>query len=94
MNFLLDTHAFIWWDSSPESLPKKVLSLFEDSGNSLFLSVASLWEMQIKTQLGKLSLSAGLSEIVSEQRDVNDLIILDIKPAHIYKLGNCPVNPV
>ncbi len=47
MKLLLDTHTFIWWVSEPERLPKKVLRACESEKNELFLSVASVWEMQI-----------------------------------------------
>jgi PIN domain nuclease of toxin-antitoxin system len=56
MNLLLDTHAFIWWDSEPAKLSAQVLELCQDSRNTLLLSVAGVWEMQIKLQLGKLKL--------------------------------------
>lgn len=57
MNLLLDTHAFIWWYSEPEKLPDRVLAACQDVTNLLALSVASVWEMQIKAQLGKLQLT-------------------------------------
>jgi PIN domain nuclease of toxin-antitoxin system len=57
MNLLLDTHAFIWWDSEPAQLSTQVLALCQDSKNTLLLSVASVWEMQIKLQLGRTSFS-------------------------------------
>jgi PIN domain nuclease of toxin-antitoxin system len=57
MNLLFDTHAFIWWDSKPAKLSARVLTLCHDTTNVLFLSVASVWEMQIKQQLGKLKLN-------------------------------------
>jgi len=57
MRLLLDTHAFIWWDSEPERLPRKVLRLCRDPRHELLLSVVSLWEIQIKRQLGKLRLA-------------------------------------
>jgi len=47
MNLLFDTHAFIWWDSEPAKLSARVLTLCHDTTNVLFLSVASVWEMQI-----------------------------------------------
>ncbi|MEI2613427.1 MAG: hypothetical protein V9G20_32720 [Candidatus Promineifilaceae bacterium] len=49
MKLLLDTHAFIWWYNEPERLPAKVLSACQNPTNTLILSVASVWEMQIKT---------------------------------------------
>ncbi|MFQ5753871.1 MAG: type II toxin-antitoxin system VapC family toxin, partial [bacterium] len=54
MKLLLDTHSFIWWASEPEKLPQKVLAKCRNPANRLLLSVASVWEMQIKLQLGKL----------------------------------------
>ena len=54
MKFLLDTHIFIWWADQPEKLSPAALSALEDEANELLLSVASVWEMQIKIQLGKL----------------------------------------
>jgi PIN domain nuclease of toxin-antitoxin system len=57
MKLLLDTQIFIWWDSEPERLPPRLLTFCEDPENTLVLSVASVWEMQIKVQLGKLDLN-------------------------------------
>ena len=57
MKILLDTHAFIWLDSQPEKLSKKAIEVCQDTSNELYLSMASLWEMQIKVQLGKLKLN-------------------------------------
>jgi len=54
MKLLLDTHIFIWWADQPERLSQAALSALEDEANELLLSVASVWEMQIKIQLGKL----------------------------------------
>jgi len=56
VKLLLDTHTFIWWDSDPKKLSAAALALCSDSANQLVLSVTSLWEMQIKRQLGKLDL--------------------------------------
>jgi PIN domain nuclease of toxin-antitoxin system len=47
MKLLLDTHAFIWWDSEPGNLSAHALALCQDPANTLMLSVASVWEMQI-----------------------------------------------
>jgi len=54
MRLLLDTHAFLWWDSAPSRLSETVLSLCQEPTNELWRSVVSIWEMQIKAGLGKL----------------------------------------
>ncbi len=60
MKLLLDTHTFIWWRSSPQKLSPKALALCQNPENILLLSIGSIWEMQIKIQLGKLSLNLPL----------------------------------
>jgi PIN domain nuclease of toxin-antitoxin system len=61
VKLLLHTHTFIWWDSAPAKLSATALALCSDPANLLVLSVASLWEIQIKRQLGKLTRSTGCS---------------------------------
>jgi PIN domain nuclease of toxin-antitoxin system len=62
-------HIFIWWADQPERLSPAALAALEDEANELLLSVASVWEMQIKTQLDKLKLSLPLKELVKPTRD-------------------------
>lgn len=96
MRLLLDTHTFLWWDSQPSKLPTKVLALCEDAQNEMFLSVASIWEMQIKYQLGKLELHLPLDKLISEQVQKNAVQILSIQAAHVlgvYALPNAHKDP-
>ncbi|MEH2040081.1 PIN domain-containing protein [Nostoc sp.] len=53
--FLLDTHAFIWLTENDSSLPDN-LRMMINSADIVYLSIASLWEIAIKLNLGKLSL--------------------------------------
>jgi PIN domain nuclease of toxin-antitoxin system len=48
MNYLLDTHTFIWWALEPKKLSKRILQLLEAPSNNVFLSIVSIWEMHIK----------------------------------------------
>ena len=90
MKLLLDTHTFIWWDSEPQRLSQQVLNMCQDPENELLVSVASLWEMQIKLQLGKLELNKPLAELVSGQQEINKIDILDVKLEHILALAKLP----
>ncbi len=54
MNFLLDTHTFIWFLERPERLPPRVHEIIVDSDQPLALSMATPWEMAIKAGTGKL----------------------------------------
>src|SRR5215210_395191 len=64
MKLLLDTHAFVWWASNSAKLPAAVSAHCSDPTNTLLLSVVSVWEMQIKIQLGKLKVSRPLPDLV------------------------------
>jgi PIN domain nuclease of toxin-antitoxin system len=90
MRLLLDTHVFIWWADQQESLSANVLSALENEANELLLSVASVWEIQIKFQLGKLKLSTPLRELVDSQVETNDLRILPVELAHVLVLDTLP----
>src|ERR1044072_9227210 len=90
MKLLLDTHIFIWWADQPEKLPPAALSALEDDANELLLSVASVWEMQIKIQLGKLKLSLPLKELVKNQQDTNDLRVSPVTLTHVLALDSLP----
>jgi len=90
MKLLLDTHTFIWWDSEPAKLSPRVLALCQDRTNSLLLSVASIWEMQIKLQLGKLKLNLPLVEIIESQQQRNNIEVLPVALAHVLALQNLP----
>ncbi len=92
MKLLLDTHVFIWWFNEPEKLSKKVLAACEDNKNELTLSVASIWEMQIKVQLGKLRLTHSIRDLISTHRATYDLQILSIFLNHVLALDNLPVH--
>jgi PIN domain nuclease of toxin-antitoxin system len=91
MKLLLYTHTFIWWDSEPHKLSPKVMTCLNDARNLILLSVASIWEMQIKRQLGKLTLRLPLTEILQAQQQ-NGLEILPIVAAHVFLLDELPLH--
>lgn len=90
MRLLLDTHVFIWWADQQESLSATALSALNDEANELILSVASVWEMQIKVQLRKLKLSLPIEELIETQVETNDLRILPVALPHVLALNALP----
>lgn len=90
MKALLDTHTFIWWDSDPTRLSPLVLRLCNDAETTILLSVASVWEMQIKLQLGKLTLTMPLVDIIRGQQQMNGVEVLPVTLAHVLALQNLP----
>lgn len=90
LKYILDTHSFIWWHDNPQLLSEKVLRLCEDVNSELFLSMASVWEMQIKLQLNKLKLSSSLEAIIELQQE-NGIALLPITTEHILNLSTLPM---
>lgn len=57
MKLLLDTHVFLWFIMGSRQLTAEARALIEDEKNRKFISIASLWEIAIKSSIGKLTLS-------------------------------------
>lgn len=90
MRLLLDTHVLIWSTASPQKLSQQVTNLLADTNNYWVVSIASVWKMQIKIQLGKLNLNLPLAELIENLRQINNIQILPIELNHIYALKNLP----
>ena len=88
MKILLDTHVFIWMTSDADRLSRRAIKLIEDSANTKYLSLVSAWEIQIKSQLGKLTLNGHLQNIIDTQQQENGLQVLPITLDHIIGVGN------
>jgi PIN domain nuclease of toxin-antitoxin system len=92
MNLLLDTQVFLWLDGDQGRLSSASRSVCADTGNTLWLSVASAWEMQIKIGLGKLRLKRSLAETIASQQLANALQILPVQLAHTLALNDLPAH--
>ncbi|GAB4295064.1 MAG: type II toxin-antitoxin system VapC family toxin [Oscillatoriaceae cyanobacterium] len=90
MKLLLDTHTLIWWTLTPERLSERVANLLAQEDNDLLLSVASVWEMQIKIQSGKLNLDLPRRELISTQQQTNNLQLLPIEVEDVWVLESLP----
>lgn len=53
MRLLLDTHLLLWAAGEPRRLSRKARTAIADPANTLFFSAASLWEVAIKSSLGR-----------------------------------------
>src|SRR3989338_4627420 len=56
MNYLLDTHAFLWAAFSPGKLSVKARKEIRSVENRICLSTVSFWEISLKFALGKIEL--------------------------------------
>ena len=92
MKLLLDTHAFMWWDSNSSKLSAQAFALCQDRANLILLSVVSVWEMQIKLQAGKLRFSVPLADLIGNQRQANNVEVLPVTLTHVLALSAIPMH--
>lgn len=90
MRVLLDTHAFLWWVTDDPQLSSTSRSIIADSGNLLFLSVASVWEIVIKTKSGKLTLPEPVEQYIPNRLALNRFESLDIQMIHTLQVATLP----
>jgi len=89
VKLLLDTHALLWWLSDDSQLGPHVRGLVADPANEILVSVVSLWEIQVKVGVGKLT--AELQDILREI-EAQAFELLPTKPAHLVRLGTLPAH--
>lgn len=63
MDFLIDTHTFIWFINGDKALSEKNIILIRNIENKCFISIASIWEMAIKMSLKKLELKSDFDNL-------------------------------
>lgn len=90
MNYLLDTHTFLWFINDDTSLSSTAKAFIEDPENTIYLSVASIWEMAIKVSLDKLEMPSPFTDFIDKQLDENTIILLNIKTAHTGIVATLP----
>ena len=91
MNYLLDTHALIWFLNGDKSLSTKAWKAIESSEATNFVSIVSLWEIAIKISLDRLDLKTSFENIGEEIINNNfqmlpitfqDTLVLSSLPFH------------
>ncbi|MBC7391210.1 MAG: type II toxin-antitoxin system VapC family toxin [Opitutaceae bacterium] len=86
--YLLDSHALIWFLENDDRLSRKSKSLIE-SNSEVYVSIVSLWEINIKLNIGKISLSVTLQTIV-QKLALLSISILPLTFEHINGLSKLP----
>lgn len=90
MRLLLDTHTFLWFVGGDSTLSARSKQVIEDTTNERWLSIASVWEMAIKSSIGKLRVDAPFDAFITEQLYLNQITLLPISIAHTTRIISLP----
>jgi PIN domain nuclease of toxin-antitoxin system len=90
MNLLLDTHAFLWFMEGSERISQRARAEIEAADGVRALSVASAWEMAIKSSLGKLDLAKPLGELLPPLLADAGIELLPIEIADLARVATLP----
>jgi len=90
MNLLLDTNALIWWMLDDKKLGKRARQAIVRPGAGLFISSASVWEISIKSGIGKLKLKEPPEKCVPRLFELG-FLPLPIDFQHALTAGNLPL---
>ena len=84
MRILIDTHIALWCMYEPMMLSDSSVRILSDSRNEFYVSLASVWEVEIKHGIGKLAVPS--ESFLSDCKDMG-FSVLPINEKHIMVLG-------
>jgi PIN domain nuclease of toxin-antitoxin system len=91
MKAILDTHTFLWAIADDPRLSRTVQRIYTGS-NDLFLSVASVWEILIKVNAGKLPLPEPSGPYLVRKLREDRIEVLAINLHHVLRVENLAVH--
>lgn len=93
--YLIDTHIFFWAIESPMRLSKAETAILTDPALDVVVSVASIWELSIKTALGRLALPGARKKIPTDHftrlASLNGIPIISIEPTDAEYVRELPL---
>ena len=84
---LLDTHAFLWWLSDNRRLKREARAEIAEAAALVHVSAATIWEIAIKTRLGKVDPG---TKHLDREIVANHFSELLISARHALVAGNLP----
>jgi PIN domain nuclease of toxin-antitoxin system len=90
VRLLLDTHLLLWAAANSKRLPRTARELLEDETNEVYYSAASIWEIAIKSSLGRKDFRVDLASLQSVLPDM-DFIELPVTAAHAAGITKLPL---
>jgi len=91
MRLLVDTHVLLWAAAQPQRLPASFRRQLESPGSEVLFSAASIWELAIKLQIGRLSLGVTPEEL-AESAALRGFQELPVTAAHAAGVRRLPLH--
>ncbi len=91
MNYLLDTHIVLWAGFAPDRLSKVAAAILDDSENTLWVSVATFWEVAIKRSLNKPDFKIDVAPLRAGLLR-NGYVELSVDGSHTLELSRLPMH--
>ena len=90
MKYLLDTHVIIWMVDDSPNLSLAIKEIIGNPKNQIVICSISLWEIAIKMNIGKLTLSLEFDELVNLLRS-SDFDFLQVEDEYMLGLSQLPL---
>lgn len=87
--YLLDTHTLLWMQDNSSQLSDGTRQILTDSKSRLYISIASFWEITIKSNIDKLELDYTIDEFY-EACVTSDIVVLPIEISTLKQLQLLP----
>lgn len=87
--YLLDTNALLYFLYDSTRLSEKASDIIYRSNEKIHVSIASFWEIAIKSSIRKLVIKSSISKI-AETCEKEQFEILSIKPLHLDNIRQLP----
>jgi PIN domain nuclease of toxin-antitoxin system len=88
VQLLLDTHAYLWWNSDDPAIGPVARGAIADPGNTVFVSAATALEIAVKRAIGKLEFERDIAESIV----ANAFTALPIEVEHAVASGELPLH--
>jgi PIN domain nuclease of toxin-antitoxin system len=84
--WLVDTQALVWFLDGDQRLSTAATETMRDRRNALLVSAATVWEIAIKSAIGKLSAPDDLPAEIARE----DFAVLPIEGHHAWRVASLP----
>jgi PIN domain nuclease of toxin-antitoxin system len=90
VNLLLDTQALLWWLDGNRRLGRRARQVVESDAATVCVSAASIWEIAIKSSMGRIKLRDPLEVWAPDALAAHGFALLNVTVAHAVAVAALP----